>query len=81
MKMKDFYKNYFFMEEKHNNLPEGIKPEGLKKETELDRETDYRGIAGSASLNASKKKIKLGDTADEDKDEDQDTQNPLIRGI
>ncbi|MDQ0638357.1 hypothetical protein QF042_001922 [Pedobacter sp. W3I1] len=62
------------MEEKHNSMPDG-----LKKETELDEETDYRGIAGSASLNAPKKEIKLDPSDDEERE--QDNQNPLIRGI
>lgn len=51
----------------------------LEKPTELGEDIDYRGIGGSASLNAKTKEIDLEDSA-ANKD-DQDLQNPLIRGI
>jgi hypothetical protein len=60
------------MERQKNNE----RPGALKKETELQADTDYRGIAGSASLNATKKEIH----AEKDKDPATDNENPLTPG-
>ncbi|MCX2476524.1 hypothetical protein OQZ33_19480 [Pedobacter sp. MC2016-05] len=49
-----------------------------EQDKELAEEPDYRGIAGSGSLNSTKKKLHLDDIEDEPS---QDQENPLTRGI
>jgi hypothetical protein len=54
---------------------------GFSKPTELPEDTDYRGIAGSASLNATSPEehsdsVEKGATSDETGEN-----NPLVRGI
>ena len=56
-------------------------PTGLSKPVELPEDTDYRGIAGSASLNASKSADKDGLSEEETESDQTDENNPLVRGI
>jgi len=49
-----------------------------QQDKELAEEPDYRGIAGSGSLNSTKKKIQFDDIEHE---ANQDQENPLTHGI
>jgi|GEM_PF-1324829 len=54
---------------------------GLSKPTELPEDTDYRGIAGSASLNATSPEAHSDSTEDGVTSDETGENNPLVRGI
>jgi len=54
---------------------------GLSKPTELPEDTDYRGIAGSTSLNATAAKEHSYSTEKETASDETGEENPLARGI
>jgi len=70
--VKDIYERNFSAKSKNRERDK-------INEQKLDDETDYRGIAGSGSLNATRKEIELQDNNDEEKN--RNAQNPLVRGI